>query len=1030
MRKFLFLGALVLTFFFAHAQSTMIIGTGTALTPDHQSGPIYRSSSTSTYDYSQYAYLYTASELASISMGYNITGLAWNKTNTGATVSGGKFKIYLKNSTATSYTTATTFSTLIAGATLVYDNSNTNIPATTGFQQFDFLSPFVYGGGSIEIMVDWDISVVAGDPTTADFSWQKTTVQSKILGYSNFSPITTALSPTNNSIADITNTRPVIEITYSLPATPCSGTPAGGIIASIDSICPGINFTLSVTGASSGVSGLTYQWQSSADNISWNNIGTSSNESLQVSQTANTFYRRIIFCGVNSDTSTAKITRIKSVTNCYCQPAASDCTLGDLITNVSFGTLNNSSACSANGYTDYSGIVAAPDLTQAGSTNLSVTVGSGGTEYVAAWIDFNHNGLFETSEYSFLGSGSGVTLVSTIPIPDGIPAGLTKMRVRVRYNATLSATDNCLANTYGETEDYLVNILAPVPCSGTPTGGTTVSSAAQTCPTDSIVLSVNSSTTGVSGLAFQWQFSPDNITWNDIAGGDSISIIVYQNVPTYYRRKISCAANPPAYSTSILVGMTAANLCYCRPDSSNCSVTADITNVHFAGLNNTTSCSYHGYGNYTGSITPTPVQAGLTIPISISAYSVSSSLTNYFIVWIDYDHNGVFDSSEHTFLGTVQGTGTLTGTIKIPVTAMTGITGMRVRAKFNSPAITGFDACTAFGTSETEDYLLNILPASSCTNGLTAGIISGPIDVCSGFPVKLSVINASVDPTVRYAWQSSPDSLVWTNINNTNTLLDSVFTTQTATTYYRLVDSCSTATAISNGIKVKVRSGTLNCHCVPPGSSVCTIGDLIIRVRFGTIDTTSYCSPDGYGNFVNGSQTTTINANSDVSMSVQIGCATLAGQTVVAWIDFNQNGIFEPSEYTYIGSGCGTTVTKNVSIPTNALAGQARLRVRESGDAIIGPGDACTHYPNGETEDYKVTIVPYSCAVNTWTGAVSNAWENPLNWSCGELPGIHSNVVINSGTPVISSNVTIYSLDLNPTATLTVSTGFNLTITH
>ena len=1029
MRKFLLIAGLIITCFWGNAQSTIIIGSGPALTANYQSGPIYRSSSTSSYDYSQYAYLYTAAELSAISSGTNITGIAWNKTNAGATTAGARFKIYLKNSSVTGYTTATAFSTLITGATLVYDNSATTLPATTGFQQFNFSTAFTYNGGSLEVMVDWDVSAVSGNPTTLDFSWQRTTEESRILGYANSVPIIAALSPTSNSIGDITNSRPVTQFSYGPPATPCSGTPEGGLIISPDSICTSINFTLSVSGASSGVSGLTYQWQSSADSTTWNNIGSASSETLNVSQTANTFYRRIIFCAANSDTSTAKVTRIKSAYNCYCQPATSDCTLADLISNVSFGTLNNSSTCSANGYIDYTASVAAPDLVQASSANLSVTVGSGGLEYVAAWIDFNHNGIFETSEYTSLGSGTGVTLVSTISIPDNIPSGLTRMRMRVRYNAGIAASDNCLAFTYGETEDYAVNILAAIPCSGTPTGGTTLANVALTCPSDSIVLSVNGATTGVSGLTYQWQSSVDNSVWQDIAGSVNATVFVYQNVPTYYRRKISCGS-ADALSASVQVGMTATNLCYCRPDSSNCSVTADITNVHFAALNNSSTCSFHGYGNYINSIPATSAQAGLTIPISISSYSVSSSLTNYFIVWIDYNHDGVFDSSEHTFLGTVQGTGGISGTIKIPVTALTGVTGMRVRAKFNSPAITGFDACTSFGTSETEDYLVNILPPSSCSNGLSAGVISGPFDVCSGFPVKLSVVNASVDPTVRYAWQSSPDSLVWSNINNTIVLLDSVITSQFATTYYRLVDSCSTANSISNAIKVNVRSGSLNCHCVPPGSSVCTIGDIIGRVRFGTIDTTTYCSPNGYGNFVNGNQTTTINANSDVSIMVQIGCATLAGQSVVAWIDFNQDGIFEPSEYTYIGTGCGTTVTKNISIPTNALAGQARLRVRETGDAVISSGDACTQYANGETEDYKVTIVPYSCPLNTWTGAASNAWENPLNWSCGEVPGLHSNVLINSGTPVISSNVTIYSIDVNSLASLTVNPGFNLTITH
>jgi hypothetical protein len=65
---------------------------------------------------------------------------------------------------------------------------------------------------------------------------------------------------------------------------------------------------------------------------------------------------------------------------------------------------------------------------------------------------------------------------------------------------------------------------------------------------------------------------------------------------------------------------------------------------------------------------------------------------------------------------------------------------------------------------------------------------------------------------------------------------------------------------------------------------------------------------------------------------------------------------------------------------------------------------------------------------SVWTGAVSNAWENPLNWSCGKVPDDFTDVVINSGTIVINSNVTINSLQLNPGVSLTVGTGYTLTI--
>jgi len=67
---------------------------------------------------------------------------------------------------------------------------------------------------------------------------------------------------------------------------------------------------------------------------------------------------------------------------------------------------------------------------------------------------------------------------------------------------------------------------------------------------------------------------------------------------------------------------------------------------------------------------------------------------------------------------------------------------------------------------------------------------------------------------------------------------------------------------------------------------------------------------------------------------------------------------------------------------------------------------------------------------DSWTGAVSTAWENPANWSCGRIPDANTDVVINNGTVVINSNVIIRILTLNPAVNLSVLPGKTLTITH
>ena len=67
---------------------------------------------------------------------------------------------------------------------------------------------------------------------------------------------------------------------------------------------------------------------------------------------------------------------------------------------------------------------------------------------------------------------------------------------------------------------------------------------------------------------------------------------------------------------------------------------------------------------------------------------------------------------------------------------------------------------------------------------------------------------------------------------------------------------------------------------------------------------------------------------------------------------------------------------------------------------------------------------------NKWIGAIDSTWENPLNWSCGTIPDIASDVIINSGNVVLNSNATIRSLTININSNFTVGTGSNLTILH
>ena len=85
-------------------------------------------------------------------------------------------------------------------------------------------------------------------------------------------------------------------VTNDGPAGPCSNpVNAGTTVSSVGVACSGQTFTLSLNGATSG-SGMTYQWQSSTDNVSFTDIPGATGATLQTSQTALTYYQCIVTC--------------------------------------------------------------------------------------------------------------------------------------------------------------------------------------------------------------------------------------------------------------------------------------------------------------------------------------------------------------------------------------------------------------------------------------------------------------------------------------------------------------------------------------------------------------------------------------------------------------------------------------------------------------------------------------------------------------------------------------------------------------
>ena len=67
---------------------------------------------------------------------------------------------------------------------------------------------------------------------------------------------------------------------------------------------------------------------------------------------------------------------------------------------------------------------------------------------------------------------------------------------------------------------------------------------------------------------------------------------------------------------------------------------------------------------------------------------------------------------------------------------------------------------------------------------------------------------------------------------------------------------------------------------------------------------------------------------------------------------------------------------------------------------------------------------------DTWLGSTNSSWEDPTNWSCGMVPDNNTDAIIFNGNAILNSNTTIRSLKLYLPGSLTVGSGFNLTVSH
>lgn len=251
------------------------------------------------------------------------------------------------------------------------------------------------------------------------------------------------------------------------------------------------------------VAGASYDLRYRVQGVTnWTTVAVSGSSTTISGLTPQTAYEAQVRSKCADGTTSAYSTSVTFTTPevqlVYCSSGGTNVS-DEYISRVQLNTIDNPSG-SGNGYSDFTNI--STDLTVGETYTITVTPTWTGTVYAegyAVWIDYNNDGDFTNAgEQVFTQTPTTNSPVSgTFTIPAGAVEGPARMRVSMKYNGLPTS---CETFTWGEVEDYTVNIVANGPDTQPPTAPTNL--AASNITQTTVDLNWNASTDNVGVVGY------------------------------------------------------------------------------------------------------------------------------------------------------------------------------------------------------------------------------------------------------------------------------------------------------------------------------------------------------------------------------------------------------------------------------------------------------------------------------------------------------------------------------------------------
>ncbi|MFT3911086.1 MAG: GEVED domain-containing protein [Ferruginibacter sp.] len=479
---------------------------------------------------------------------------------------------------------------------------------------------------------------------------------------------------------------------------------------------------------------------------------------------------------------------------------------------------------------------------------------------------------------------------------------------------------------------------------------------------------------------------------------------------------------------------------YCTADNTGGGGSNPLTSVIFGNINNSTPTQASPY-NYTypaSGATTTSVFTGQTYSLSVVTTGTNSIVS----VWIDWNRNGTYETSEWQQVWTSATSGSIN--ILVPANATPGLTGMRVRSREAASSNGSGDACSTFFSGTTHNYSITVFGSAnpSYTYTWNPGSLSGASVNVTPTSTTTYTLTAT-NPTTLCATTATPVTVTVAPVTANATATLTSICPGTAVTLNGTAGGGAPFTYSWDDGTTSIASGTIATTTVPP---------LVVNPT----TTTSYTLTitDNCGNSATSGVTVTVNPTPSASIQ-ETGPITLCSpstQVLHAVTDapaptyqWTLNGVNIPSAtgatYTISTVSTGTyrvIVTNTTTNCVSAVSAGVVVTINPQPSAVTITPPAAT-ICNGSSQLLTASggasgtsgNAQIGAGATTITGATTSLGSPYNHWYGGiKQQIIYTKAELNA-VGINGGNINALSFELTAlgSATLTMS-GFTINIAH